>query len=100
MSFQADLHQARDEALPQMALRPCHDHADLLDDVVVKNVQTFRMEAMDEDNWWLCCYFANGERVTFNAQALSRPRRLEVSVTETPSEWVDIDARHESSEGK
>lgn len=97
MSFETDLQHERDHQVPRMALRPDDDHADLLDDVVVKDVQMFRMEAMSEDNWWLCCYFTNGERLTFNASAMCRPRRLEMSVVELPIEWVDIDAREVGS---
>lgn len=47
----------------QIALR----HDDLgLDDVVVKDVSMFRMERMDDDHVWLCCYLTDGQQITFN----------------------------------
>ena len=47
----------------QIALR----HDDLgLDDVVVKDVEVFRMERMDDDYVWLCCYLADGQRIDFD----------------------------------
>lgn len=47
----------------QIALR----HDDLgLDDVVVKNVRMFRMERMDDDRVWLCCYLTDGQSIDFD----------------------------------
>lgn len=47
----------------QIALR----YDDLgLDDVVVKDVAMFRMERMDDDCVWLCCYLADGQRIDFD----------------------------------
>ena len=31
-----------------------------LDDIVVPDVQTFRMERMDVNAWWIALYFADG----------------------------------------
>ena len=90
--FAADLASARADRLPAMALRPEGDDPDVMDDIVVKDVSMFRAEAMSEKDWWLCCYFANGERVTFNMEARCRPRRLSCTVGERPSDWVDLDA--------
>jgi hypothetical protein len=36
-----------------------------LDDVVVKDVEMFRMERMSETSAWLCCYLPDGQRITF-----------------------------------
>jgi len=47
----------------QIALR--HDSLGL-DDVVVKDVELFRMERMDDDHVWLCCYLADGQRIDFD----------------------------------
>jgi hypothetical protein len=94
MLTSADLEQARAERLPVMALRPDDRYPDELDDVVVKDVETFRMEAMSDDVWWMCCYFRNGERVTWHATTAgpaNRRQRLAISTTEYPAEWVDFD---------
>jgi hypothetical protein len=102
-TFAEDLKQAKAERVPRMALRPFKslpDQPDLMDDVVVEHPSMFRMEQMDDASVWLCCYFANGERVTFWAtadfeQEAPGKRRfpvLNVSVTEKPAEWIDIDA--------
>lgn len=37
-----------------------------LDDVVVKDVEMFRMERMDTDHVWLCCYLTDGQRIAFS----------------------------------
>jgi hypothetical protein len=37
-----------------------------LDDVVVKDVEMFRMERMDNDAVWLCCYLADGQDIHFD----------------------------------
>lgn len=47
----------------QIALR--HDSLGL-DDVVVKDVEMFRMERMDTDYVWLCCYLTDGQRIDFD----------------------------------
>lgn len=87
--FTTDLAAARAARKPVMALR--YDSQGL-DDVVVENVTMFRAEMMDYDDLWLCCYFANGQRVTFSAFARKRGC-LEFRVGEMPSEWDDFDAR-------
>lgn len=52
----------------RIALRP--DHTGELDDVVVKDVEMFRMERMDADHIWLCCYLKGSEeRITFHLTA-------------------------------
>jgi hypothetical protein len=95
MSF-VDVATARAERLPVMALRPERHDPDEMDDIVVKGVEMFRAEAMSDDVWWMCCYFPNDERVTFQVVAYhekgKRKAKLSVSVTETPSEWIDLDA--------
>ncbi len=85
----ADLAAERAVRKPVMALR-YDSHG--LDDVVVKDVETFRAEMMDDDDLWLCCYFRNGERVTFSAFARKRGC-LEFSVGEMPDDWEDFDAK-------
>lgn len=53
----------------QIALR----HDDLgLDDVVVKDVEMFRMERMDEDYVWLACYLTDGQEIVFDLHATGR----------------------------
>ncbi len=90
-SFALDLAKARDERIPRMALRPHHEFKDEMDDIVVKDVEMFRAEQMDDDHWWMCCYFRNGERVTFGVYRERKPARVSVHVTEEPPEWIDID---------
>lgn len=90
--FAADLAKARAGRTPRMALRPDHEFPDEMDDIVVKDVEMFRAEAMSRNQWWMCCYFANGERVTFWIGRERKPSRIVVSVTEEPPDWIDIDA--------
>jgi len=84
--------QSSEPATPAMALRPDSRFPDEMDDIVVKDVEMFRAEAMDDDAWWMCCYFANGERVSFHVGLAAKPKRVVISVTETPPVWTDIDA--------
>jgi hypothetical protein len=95
-----DLARARADLVPRMALRGFEGKdPTLMDDVVVERPSMFRMEALDDACYWLCCYFPNGERVTFHAQASLEQaapgkRRypvLDVTLTEEPAEWVDLD---------
>jgi len=37
-----------------------------LDDVVINYVETFRMERMDNDRIWLCCYLTDGQAIHFD----------------------------------
>lgn len=90
-TFEAALEQAKRERVPVMALRPDHRFPEELDDVVVENVSCFRAEAMDDDVWWMCCYFPNGERVTFHVGIDKKPKRIHMSVTEYPVQWRDWD---------
>lgn len=93
MTFADDLHKARAERLPRMALRPLAPGSPLMDDIVIRDVTLVHLEQMDHAVWWMGCDFANGGRVTFHLRARSRPLRLEVQVGEQPSEWEDLDAR-------
>ena len=97
-SFTDALARERHERIPRMALRPHHEFPDEMDDIVVKDVQMFRAEQMSDSHWWMCCYFANGESVTFGVGRATKPARVYVTVTETPGEWIDIDAGRVSSE--
>jgi hypothetical protein len=70
-----------------IALRPerHQDDPDVMDDIVVDNVTTFRAEAIDERTWWLCCYLgdpADTDRVAFWAQVIDG--ELAVRVAERP----------------
>ena len=40
-----------------------------LDDVVVKDVEMFRMERMDDDYVWLACYLRDGQEIVFDLAA-------------------------------
>lgn len=42
-----------------------YDDAGNLDDVAVSNVEMFRLEYMDRNRVWLCCYKPDGTRVSF-----------------------------------
>lgn len=67
-----------------------------MDDVVVEDVEMFRAEQMDDGHLWLCCYFRNGERVTFGAHA-EKKGLLHFDVVETPPEWIDWDERRRNA---
>lgn len=84
---------------PVMALRPDHEDPELMDDIVVENVATFRAEDMG-DSWWVQCRFANGDDVTFSVRALCRPRRIEWTVTNMPTRWIDWDERRREQTGQ
>lgn len=88
MTFGEELNAMRHGQAPAMALR-YHDDGSL-DDVVVKDVTMFRAEQLDNGLLWLCCYFANGERVTFDVRAGRGP--LVYQEGEMPNDWTDIDA--------
>ena len=66
----------------RIALRP-DDQGDL-DDVVVKDVEMFRAEMMDNRSLWMCCYLEGHERVNFWVTA--KRGRLLFTVTEQPSD--------------
>ena len=55
-----------------------------LDDVVVKDVSMFRMERMDIDNFWLCCYFPDDERERITFGLHIKDGMLHAYVSEMP----------------
>lgn len=67
----------------RIALRP--DEHGYLDDVVVHDVDMFRMEDMG-DSWWLCCYLsATGEnRICWSLRI--EGGRIVATITETPTD--------------
>ena len=67
----------------RIALRPDDDGE--LDDVVVKDVEMFRAERMDNRSLWMCCYLTGHERVNFWVRVKGRGT-LEFCVTEQPSD--------------
>jgi hypothetical protein len=70
----------------RLTLRP--DQYGELDDVVVLDVECFRMERMSDGEFWLCCYLRgedDGNRVAFSINAHCRPRRAVAYVTEFPT---------------
>lgn len=85
---------------PRLALRP--DDTGALDDVVVRDVDMFRAELMDDDSLWMCCYLPGTgdgqDRVTFWVRAVGRNARLEFSVTEFPSGDVTYEPGSMTSE--
>jgi hypothetical protein len=97
-AFDAALRRAKRRKQPVIALRPDGQFPDELDDIVVCNVDV-HMEAMSDNEWWLCCYFANGERLTLwinKSKQRDGPARLVVSATEIPEylDWDDLYAEH------
>ena len=82
-----------DARLPVMALRPYHDDPERLDDVVVKDVRTFRAEMMSDGTLWMACYFNDeGDGIHFWARAGKRgTAQLHLSATTVP-EHTDFDA--------
>ena len=79
------------EERPQIALRRLSDGR--LDDVVVTEVEMFRMEIMESDarhvrSLWLCCYLPSGDRITWNLSG-----KFQFDVGEMPEgEYDDFDA--------
>lgn len=75
-------------ARPKIALRK--DSAGKLDDIVVEPVEMFRMEFMDNDSLWICCYLPNGERIAW----MCHGKRLKLNEWEMPESgtWEDWDA--------
>lgn len=51
---------------PQRDLR--NDDDGNLDDVVVTEVEMFRLERMDSDRWWMRLYMADGEDLVFHVE--------------------------------
>lgn len=49
-----------------------HDDQGELDDVVVRDVEMFRLEYMDTRGVWLCCYKPDGRRVSFWLRSKSK----------------------------
>lgn len=77
----------------RIALRPDDRTADplgngvLMDDIVVRDVEMFRAEQMDDDTWWVCCYLAGEDttnRLAWSVRARCRPKRLDWITTEFP----------------
>jgi hypothetical protein len=68
----------------RIALRDDDDGC--LDDVVARDVETFRAERMDRKSLFMCCNFEGGERLTFWVRAVRRGGRtcLDFVVRETP----------------
>lgn len=89
-SFSAALEKARADRVPVMALRPDHEFPDEMDDIVVKDCDV-HLEAMSATSWWMACTFANGEEVVFWFSFGKKPKRLVVTVGDTPDEWRDWD---------
>lgn len=69
-----------------IALRPEYgDDPHRMDDIVVRNVEMFRAEAMSDKQWWFCCYLKSDvehDRIDFWASV--RKGRLVVEVTALP----------------
>ena len=78
------------EQAPRVALRRLDDGR--LDDVVVTEVEMFRMEIMESDdrhvrNLWLCCYLPDGDRITWSVNG-----KFAFDVGEMPEgEFEDFD---------
>ena len=58
-----------------------------VDDVVVNDVETFRLEQMDRNFWFACCYLTGEDganRIAFNICYRPEQDDVIVSVTEWP----------------
>ena len=98
-TFTAALARARRRRQPVIALRPRREFLEELDDIVVRDVECFRMEAMSRNEWWLACTFANGERLALWIGKSKRgdgPARLVVTATEIPDhlDWDELHRKH------
>jgi len=72
----------------RMALRsvPEWDDDDRMDDIVVRDVASFRMEQMDDAAWWMCCNLDDAceERLTLWVTYDKKTKEIVVRVTEYP----------------
>jgi hypothetical protein len=76
----------------RIELRP--DHEGFLDDVVVLDVKMFRLERMDTNSWWACCYLDGfDERVDFWFHA-NRKDGLTARCTDVPSDASLCETQH------
>jgi hypothetical protein len=75
----------------RLALRRRADGS--LDDVVVRDVQMFRAEILDDGRLWLCCYLpgtaVDQDRIAF--EVVARGDRIEFEVIETPAGVVSTE---------
>jgi hypothetical protein len=75
----------------RLALRRRADGS--LDDVVVRDVQMFRAEMLDDGRLWLCCYLPGTEvdrdRIAF--EVVARGDRIDFEVIETPAGVVSTE---------
>lgn len=70
----------------RIALRP-DDQG--LDDVVVRGVSMFRMERMNDNEFWLCCYLeGTDERISWTLWA--EDGSLTAATTETPAPSAEL----------
>src|SRR5688572_26158154 len=80
----------------RIALRPNDPEADPkntetdLDDIVVRDVVTFRAEQLDDNLWWVACYLngATHDRICWNVRYNHDTGQLEWYTTEFPDEPV------------
>lgn len=84
----------------RIALRPHHEIEGAEDDIVVKDVEMFRMEQMDRRVWWACCYFpGTEERIAWDIRWDYKLREVVVRTTEQPEGFVyEEDLRPEINE--
>lgn len=77
-----------DEPDYRIALRD--DDEGYLDDVVIKDVEMFRMERMDDGAIWACCYLKGHERVDFwltgGRRSKNQPMPIMAYVTDWPND--------------
>lgn len=69
------------------------DHHGAVDDVVIDNVETFRLERMSAGSWWICAYTSGGGRYVFWLSCSDLRRRVSVTsheITE-PRKMVEGD---------
>jgi hypothetical protein len=88
-------HDSITEPLPEIALRD--DPDGVLDDVVVKGVEMFRAEMMDDRTLWLCCYLTNGERITWGVHSPRKPLVMATQEMPMAGTFIDFDAKRKQT---
>ena len=71
----------------RIALRPHYTIEGAEDDIVVNDVECFRMEQMDRRVWWACCYLRGedmGNRIAWDIRWDYKTREVVVRTTEEP----------------
>jgi hypothetical protein len=78
---------------PRIALRPFPSDTSRLDDLVIRNVEMFRAEMLDNETLWMACYLpgtgVEGDRIAFHVRV--HKGALNVAMVEGPQGSVSFE---------